>query len=101
PISFWQYRIDSWRADGATSGTEKRHAQQFWSRGSEVQLIMLRGEDPFFQQVLGRSSHFVDVYIACSLFSSINELKYFFSFISSTSLPAFPATRGLVVKVVS
>ena len=46
--AFWQYRIDSWRADGATSGTEKRHAQQFWSRGSEVQLIMLRGEAPVF-----------------------------------------------------
>src|SRR5699024_4200575 len=29
--SFWQHRIASWRADGVTSGTEKRHAQQFWS----------------------------------------------------------------------
>lgn len=29
--AFWQKRIDSWRAEGTTAGTEKRHAQQFWS----------------------------------------------------------------------
>lgn len=29
--AFWQDRIDSWRSGGTTSGTEKRHAQQFWS----------------------------------------------------------------------
>lgn len=29
--AFWRERIDSWRVDGSASGTEKRHAQQFWS----------------------------------------------------------------------
>src|SRR5699024_2005365 len=29
--SFWRHRIDGWREDGTTSGTEKRHAQQLWS----------------------------------------------------------------------
>ncbi|WP_022872489.1 DNA methyltransferase [Nesterenkonia alba] len=27
----WQERIATWREDGSESGTEKRHAQQFWS----------------------------------------------------------------------
>lgn len=29
--AFWQGRIASWRTEGTESGTEKRHAQQFWS----------------------------------------------------------------------
>ena len=29
--AFWRQRIDGWRAEGTESGTEKRHAQQFWS----------------------------------------------------------------------
>jgi len=29
--TFWRDRIDTWRAEGTESGTEKRHAQQFWS----------------------------------------------------------------------
>lgn len=29
--TFWRGRIDSWRYEGAESGSEKRHAQQFWS----------------------------------------------------------------------
>lgn len=29
--AFWQDRIAAWRAEGLNSGTEKRHAQQFWS----------------------------------------------------------------------
>ena len=29
--AFWRQRIDSWREDRVESGTEKRHAQQFWS----------------------------------------------------------------------
>lgn len=29
--TFWRERINTWRAEGTESGTEKRHAQQFWS----------------------------------------------------------------------
>lgn len=29
--TFWRDRIETWRAEGTESGTEKRHAQQFWS----------------------------------------------------------------------
>lgn len=29
--AFWKGRIDSWRDEGTTKGTETRHAQQFWT----------------------------------------------------------------------
>lgn len=29
--AFWRDRIDTWKAESTESGSEKRHAQQFWS----------------------------------------------------------------------
>lgn len=29
--AFWRERIDTWKAESTESGSEKRHAQQFWS----------------------------------------------------------------------